>query len=148
MSDLYCLPDEQMAWLQPFFPKRHGRPQVYDIRRCDAPLGAAKGTAFGTILAWNRPTFHQGQTVLPQPTKGPLSRAFFVAPDGSSGDVPVILSPPIRRAFFVSELERSTRRNRTVAETLIQHDQGRLSPSPRMVDRAARRRSDRGDRNP
>ncbi|KAA9011269.1 transposase, partial [Sphingobium limneticum] len=28
MSDLYWLTDEQMARLEPFFPKSHGRPRV------------------------------------------------------------------------------------------------------------------------
>ena len=51
MSDLYCLTDEQMARLQPFFPKSHGKPRVDDrrvlssivfvnrngLRWCDAP---------------------------------------------------------------------------------------------------------------
>ncbi|MBY4638408.1 transposase, partial [Sphingopyxis sp. XHP0097] len=32
MSDLYWLTDEQMARLQPYFPKRHGRERV-DSRR-------------------------------------------------------------------------------------------------------------------
>ena len=32
MSDLYWLSDEQMARLQPFFPKSHGRPRVDDRR--------------------------------------------------------------------------------------------------------------------
>ena len=32
MSDLYWLTDEQMARLQPYFPKSHGRPRV-DARR-------------------------------------------------------------------------------------------------------------------
>lgn len=32
MSDLYWLTDEQMARLQPFFPKSHGRPHVDDRR--------------------------------------------------------------------------------------------------------------------
>ena len=51
MSDLYWLSDEQMARLQPYFPKSHGRPRVDDrrvlsgivfvnrngLRWCDAP---------------------------------------------------------------------------------------------------------------
>ncbi len=51
MSDPYWLMDEQMARLQPFFPKSHGRPRVDDprvlsgivfvnrngLRWCDAP---------------------------------------------------------------------------------------------------------------
>ena len=32
MSDLYWLTDEQMARLQPFFPKSHGKPWVDDWR--------------------------------------------------------------------------------------------------------------------
>ena len=32
MSDLYWLTDEQMARLQPFFPKSHGKPRVDDRR--------------------------------------------------------------------------------------------------------------------
>ena len=32
MSDLYCLTDEQMAKLAPFFPKSHGKPRVDDRR--------------------------------------------------------------------------------------------------------------------
>jgi transposase len=32
MSDLYWLTDEQMAWLEPFFPKSHGKPRVDDRR--------------------------------------------------------------------------------------------------------------------
>jgi len=51
MSDLHCLTDEQMARLQPFCPKSHGKPRVCDrrvlsgivfvnrngLRWCDAP---------------------------------------------------------------------------------------------------------------
>ena len=51
MSNLFCLTDAQMARLQPFFPKSHGRPRVNDrrvlsgiifikrngLRWCDAP---------------------------------------------------------------------------------------------------------------
>jgi len=54
MSDLYWLTDEQMARLQPYFPKSHGRPRVDDrrvlsgivfvnrngLRWCDAPKDA------------------------------------------------------------------------------------------------------------
>ena len=32
MSDLYWLSDEQMARLEPFFPKSHGKPRVNDKR--------------------------------------------------------------------------------------------------------------------
>ena len=32
MSDLYWLSDEQMARLEPFFPKSHGKPRVDDRR--------------------------------------------------------------------------------------------------------------------
>ena len=32
MSDLYWLTDEQMARLQPYFPRSHGRPRVDDRR--------------------------------------------------------------------------------------------------------------------
>jgi transposase len=32
MSHLYWLTDEQMARLQPFFPKSHGKPRVDDRR--------------------------------------------------------------------------------------------------------------------
>ena len=32
MSDLYSRPDEQMARLQPYFPKSHGKPRVDDRR--------------------------------------------------------------------------------------------------------------------
>ena len=32
MSDLYWLTDEQMARLQPYFPKSHGKPRVDDRR--------------------------------------------------------------------------------------------------------------------
>ncbi len=32
MSDLYWLTDEQMARLQPFFPRSHGKPRVDDRR--------------------------------------------------------------------------------------------------------------------
>ena len=32
MSDLYWLSDEQMAKLEPFFPKSHGKPRVNDKR--------------------------------------------------------------------------------------------------------------------
>jgi Putative transposase of IS4/5 family (DUF4096) len=32
MSDLYWLTDEQMARLEPLFPKSHGRPRVDDRR--------------------------------------------------------------------------------------------------------------------
>ena len=51
MSDLYWLSDEQMARLEPYFPKSHGKPRVDDrrvlsgivfvnrngLRWCDAP---------------------------------------------------------------------------------------------------------------
>ena len=51
MSDLFWLTDEQMARLQPYFPKSHGKPRVDDrrvlsgivfvnrngLRWCDAP---------------------------------------------------------------------------------------------------------------
>jgi transposase len=51
MSELYWLTDEQMARLQPYFPKSHGKPRVDDrrvlsgivfvnrngLRWCDAP---------------------------------------------------------------------------------------------------------------
>ena len=51
MSDLYWLTDEQIARLQPYFPKSHGKPRVDDrrvlsgivfvnrngLRWCDAP---------------------------------------------------------------------------------------------------------------
>ena len=51
MSDLYWLTDEQMARLEPYFPKSHGKPRVDDrrvlsgivfvnrngLRWCDAP---------------------------------------------------------------------------------------------------------------
>ncbi len=30
MSDLYWLSDKQMAKLEPFFPKSHGKPRVHD----------------------------------------------------------------------------------------------------------------------
>jgi transposase len=32
MSDLYCLTDEQMERLRPYFPKSHGKPRVDDRR--------------------------------------------------------------------------------------------------------------------
>ncbi|WP_373424689.1 transposase [Sphingomonas sp. SORGH_AS_0950] len=32
MSDLYCLTDDQMERLRPFFPKSHGKPRVDDRR--------------------------------------------------------------------------------------------------------------------
>lgn len=32
MSDLFWLTDEQIARLQPFFPRSHGRPRIYDHR--------------------------------------------------------------------------------------------------------------------
>ena len=32
MSDLYGLTDDQMARLQPYFPKSHGKPRVDDHR--------------------------------------------------------------------------------------------------------------------
>jgi len=32
MSDLYWLSDAQMTKLEPFFPKSHGKPRVYDKR--------------------------------------------------------------------------------------------------------------------
>ena len=32
MSDLYWLIDEQMARLEPYFPKSHGKPRVNDRR--------------------------------------------------------------------------------------------------------------------
>ena len=35
MSDLYWLSDAQMAKLEPFFPKSHGKPRVDD--RCHVP---------------------------------------------------------------------------------------------------------------
>ncbi|WP_431358017.1 hypothetical protein [Sphingomonas glacialis] len=51
MSDLYWLNDEQVARLEPYFPKSHGKPRVDDqrglsgivfvnrnwLRWCDAP---------------------------------------------------------------------------------------------------------------
>ena len=51
MSDLYWLTDEEMARLEPYFPKSHGKPRVDDrrvlsgivfvnrngLRWCDAP---------------------------------------------------------------------------------------------------------------
>ena len=51
MSELYWLTDEQMARLEPYFPKSHGKPRVDDrrvlsgivfvnrngLRWCDAP---------------------------------------------------------------------------------------------------------------
>jgi transposase len=51
MSDLYWLADEQMARLQPYFPKSHGKPRIDErrvlsgivfvsrngLRWCDAP---------------------------------------------------------------------------------------------------------------
>jgi len=55
MSDLYGLTDEQMARLEPYFPKSHGKPRVDDrrvlsgvvfvnrngLRWCDAPRSMA-----------------------------------------------------------------------------------------------------------
>lgn len=32
MSDLFWLTDAQIAWLQPFSPKSHGKPRVDDLR--------------------------------------------------------------------------------------------------------------------
>jgi transposase len=32
MSDLFCLSDDQLARLEPFFPKSHGKPRVDDRR--------------------------------------------------------------------------------------------------------------------
>jgi transposase len=32
MSDLFWLTEEQMAWLEPYFPKSYGRPRVDDRR--------------------------------------------------------------------------------------------------------------------
>jgi transposase len=54
MSALYWLTDEQMARLEPYFPKSHGKPRVDDrrvlsgivfvnrngLRWCDAPRGS------------------------------------------------------------------------------------------------------------
>lgn len=61
MSDLFWLTDEQMARLEPYFPKSHGRPRVDDrrvlsgiifvnrngLRWCDAP--AAYGAALDQL---------------------------------------------------------------------------------------------------
>ena len=69
MSDLYWLTDEQMARLQPYFPKSHGRPRVDDrrvlsgiifvnrngSRWCDAPkdYGPHK-TLYNRFIRWSR----------------------------------------------------------------------------------------------
>ena len=69
MSDLYWLTDEQMARLQPFFPKSHGKPRVDDrrvlsgiifvnrngLRWCDAPkdYGPHK-TLYNRWKRWSR----------------------------------------------------------------------------------------------
>ena len=69
MSDLYWLTDEQMARLQPFFPKSHGKPRVDDrrvlsgivfvnrngLRWCDAPkdYGPHK-TLYNRFARWSR----------------------------------------------------------------------------------------------
>ena len=69
MSDLYWLTDEQMARLEPFFPKSHGKPRVDDrrvlsgiifvnrngLRWRDAP--AAYGphkTLYNRFIRWSR----------------------------------------------------------------------------------------------
>lgn len=66
MSDLYWLSDAQMARLEPFFPKPHGKPGVDDrrvlsgiifinrngLRRCDAP--AAYGPPKTLYSRWKR----------------------------------------------------------------------------------------------
>lgn len=41
MSNLFWLTDAQMARLEPFFPKSHGKPRVDDRR--DLPQGASHG---------------------------------------------------------------------------------------------------------
>lgn len=52
MSNRFWLTDAQRARLQPFFPKSHGKPRVYDrrgiifinrngLRWCDAPMKTA-----------------------------------------------------------------------------------------------------------
>ncbi len=68
MSDLYWLTNDQMARLQPFFPRSHGRPRVDDrrvlsgiifinrngLRWCDAPreYGPAK-TLYNRWKRWS-----------------------------------------------------------------------------------------------
>jgi transposase len=66
MSDLFWLSDAQMARLEPFFPKSHGRPRVDDrrvlsgiifinrngLRWCDAP--AAYGPPKTLYNRWKR----------------------------------------------------------------------------------------------
>ena len=44
MSDLYWLTDEQMARLEPFFPKSHGKPRV-DERRVLSGSSSSTATA-------------------------------------------------------------------------------------------------------
>ena len=51
MSDLYWLTDEQMARLQPFFPKSHGRPRV-DVR--------VRRARFGGCIETHRQTVQEG----------------------------------------------------------------------------------------
>ena len=60
MSDLYWLTDEQMARLQPHFPKSHGKPRVDDRRvlsgitrydRCPTVFLSAIALA-ATVLFW------------------------------------------------------------------------------------------------
>nr|WP_269769764.1 transposase [Sphingomonas formosensis] len=49
MSDLYWLTDEQMARLEPYFPKSHGRPRVDDRRVLSGIIFViATGCAGGT----------------------------------------------------------------------------------------------------
>ncbi len=45
MSDLFWLSDEQMARLEPFFPKSHGKPRVDDTRHGQEFPNLTGGTA-------------------------------------------------------------------------------------------------------
>ena len=57
MSNLFWLTDAQMARLQPFFPKSHGRPRV-DDRRVLSGTEEGQKTVRGTVFPT---TLHQSQ---------------------------------------------------------------------------------------
>tara|TARA_R110002049_G_scaffold290950_2_gene474613 strand:- start:2591 stop:2896 length:306 start_codon:yes stop_codon:yes gene_type:complete len=53
MSDLYWLTDAQMARLEPFFPKPHGKPRV-DDRRVLSGMRHRIENAFARLKDWRR----------------------------------------------------------------------------------------------
>ena len=56
MSDLYCLTDEQMARLAPYFPKSHGKPRVDDKRVLSGSgcWPTAAMTLTGSEMRWSK----------------------------------------------------------------------------------------------